>query len=309
MECNAFSLALNAEGGVPDWVQLTPPGPQLAGRDGRTWSMDNPEAVIAACRDTRGGSIEIPLDFEHATHVKGARGERADAAGWVRDMAVRGGAIWGRVEWNQAGRDAVASRGYRFISPSIDFDKMTGAVRRIVSAGLTNLPNFTMPALNRPQEQPALDPEILKALCLAPDAGLADVLAAIAALTSAEITAANRAQLPDPARFVPIEAVRELMEERALNRAAASEEVANARVQSAMDAGYLTPGMRDWAVALCRADPASFDTFVKTATPSYAKLFEPAPRLSLNRERRQSARSAEEAAVFSQLGLDANTGS
>lgn len=93
------------------------------------------------------------------------------------------------------------------------------------------------------------------------------------------------------------------MEERAQNRAVASEEVAAARVDAAMRDGYLTPGMRDWAVALCRTDPASFDSFVKGATPAYAHLFAPSKRPHLSGGAGQSALSAEEADVFRQLGL------
>lgn len=124
-----------------------------------------------------------------------------------------------------------------------------------------------------------------------------------AADEAAILTAINSAQAPDPARFVPIEAVRELMAERAQFKATASEEIASARVSEATAAGYLTPAMHDWAVALCRSDPASFDSFIQAATPTYSHLFDRAQRPALNGARAQSAASAEEAAVFAQLGL------
>ena len=66
--------------------------------------------------------------------------------------------------------------------------------------------------------------------------------------------------------------------------------------------------MRDWAVSLCSADPASFDSFVSSATPAYAHLFERNTRPALNAETHKRVSSTEEAAVFAQLGLDPSGG-
>ncbi|MCB1397265.1 MAG: hypothetical protein KDJ98_15155 [Rhodobacteraceae bacterium] len=255
----ALPLALNSEGasGAPDWVQLTPAGPHLPGIDGRAWMMADPEAVIAACRAVRAGEIEIPVDFEHATQVKGAKGEPAPAVGWIRDLDVRNGAIWGRVEWTETGREAVASRAYRFLSPTFNFDRLTGAMRRIVSAGLTNVPNFTMPAMNRSQEEIPMDAEVLKALGLAPDAGPAAAVSAINALKSAEATAVNRAETPDPDKWVP-----KADYELATNRVTALEADVKARaeaeivaeVDAAVAAGKVAPSSKDYHLASCRAE-------------------------------------------------------
>lgn len=244
--------------GVPEWIQLTPAGPQLTGMDGRVWTMADAAAVIATCRAARGG-IDIPVDFEHATHVKGARGERADAAGWVRDLDVRDGAIWGRVEWNDAGRESVASRGYRFISPGFDFHKVTGAVRRIVSAGLTNLPNFTMPALNRegePQETD-MDAAVLQALGLKPDASAADAVIAITTLKRENETALNRAASPDPEKFVPradYELATNRVSELETQVKAAQDAEIEAEVAAAVEAGKIAPASRDYHLATCRTE-------------------------------------------------------
>lgn len=261
---STLPLALNSEGGAdapaaaPDWVQLTPPGPALPGIDGRSWSMPAPETVIAACRAARAGSIEIPVDFEHASHVKGERGERADAIGWVRDLEVRAGALWGRVEWLATGREAVTSRAYRFLSPGFHFRPGTREVSRLVSVGLTNVPNFSLPALNRSQQETTtVDPDVLKALGLAPDAGPAAALAAITALKSAEQTALNRAASPDPDKFVP-----RADYELATNRVTALEAEAktraeaeiNAAVDAAVEAGKVAPSSKEFHLAACRAE-------------------------------------------------------
>lgn len=268
-------IALNradAEGGaVPEWIQLTPKAPRLEGIDGRIWTMSSPEAIIATCRNMRSG-VEIPVDFEHATHVKGARGERADAAGWIRELENRDGAIWGRVEWNDSGREALATRGYRFISPGFDFHKLTGAVRRIVSAGLTNVPNFTMPALNRTgeNEETEMDAAVLQALGLKPDASAADAVVAITRLRTDADTALNRAANPDPAQFVPradyelaTNRVTELEAEVTTHR----EAEITAAVDAAVEAGKIAPASRDYHLAVCRAEGGleQFQSFIGTA--------------------------------------------
>jgi phage I-like protein len=254
----ALNRADAEQDGVPEWIQLTPEGPRLPGNDGRVWTMADAEAVIATCRAARG-SIEIPVDFEHATHVKGARGERADAAGWVRELDARGGAIWGRVEWNDAGREAIASRGYRFISPGFEFHKVTGAVRRIVSAGLTNLPNFTMPALNREGEleETEMDAAVLKALGLNSEASAADAVVAITTLKRDAETALNRAASPDPAQFVP-RADYDIATNRVSDLEKQVAEARNAEIEAeidaAVEAGKIAPSSRDYHLAVCRSE-------------------------------------------------------
>ena len=174
----------------------------------------------------------------------------------------------------------------------------------MLGASLVHRPNLQLKALAREETKPMDTPTDT-----APTDSLAKIATALGLDASADegaiLTAINRTQAaPDPARFVPIEAVRDLMTERAMNRATASEEVATARVDAAMRDGYLTPGMRDWAVASCSADPASFDSFVQSATPAYAHLFATPKRSPLSGGNRQSASNAEEADVFRQLGLN-----
>jgi len=301
---SALPLALNSEGAAdaPDWVQLTPPGPMLPGIDGRAWTMADPSSVIAACRAARAGSIEIPVDFEHASHVKGEKGERADAIGWVRDLEVREGALWGRVEWLATGREAVASRAYRFVSPGFHFRPGSREVSRLVSVGLTNVPNFSMPALNRSQEILPMDADVLKALGLAPDAGPAAALAAINALKTAEQTALNRAAQPDPEKFVPRAdhdlALNRLSTLEADAKAARETEIA-AAVDAAVEAGKIAPASKEYHLASCRAE-GGLDRFraLVQASPVIA-----APAPAKADPATPAALSADELAVCRQLGM------
>lgn len=263
-----------------------------------------PGMVITAEEASRLLTEALRRRYEPAVaRAKGAKGERADAVGWIRDLDVRDGAIWGRVEWTETGREAVASRAYRFLSPTFNFDRLTGAMRRIVSAGLTNVPNFTMPAMNRSQEEIPMDPEVLKALGLPPDAGPAAAVSAINALKSAEATALNRAQNPDPEQFVP-RADYELvtnrvsaLEAEAMTRTEA--EIA-AAVDAAVAAGKVAPVSKDYHLASCRAEGglARFQALVEVSPPIAG-----GSKPKADRAPGKAALTADELAVCRQMGM------
>ncbi len=253
-------LALcSEEGGAPDWVQLTPKGPRLPSRDGREWQLPDPDAVVRAYTASVAAGIEAPVDFEHATHIKGEVGERADAVGWVREIANRDGALWGRIDWTDTGRAAVVSRGYRYLSPGFFFNPATRVIARLVSVGLTNVPNFVLPALNReiPNLETDMDPAVLQALGLTATATAADAVLAINTLKSAEQLALNRAATPDPEKFVP-RADHQLALDRITTFEAAektrADEAAVAAVDAAIAGGKIAPASRDYHLATCRAD-------------------------------------------------------
>ncbi|MBF9049893.1 hypothetical protein GTA62_13030 [Roseobacter sp. HKCCD9010] len=265
-----IALALNASGdAVPDWIQLTPAGPDIEGRDGRKWVLPNPEEVVAAFKRN---AADLPVDFEHATQVKGPKGEAAPAIGWIKDLEVRSGAIWGRVEWNEVGRQAIASKGYRYISPVFTFKKAAGDILKMLSAGLTNQPNLQLAALNTEgdQEEPAMNKAILEALGLSEGASETDALTAINKLKSDEATARNRAENPDASKFVP-----RADHDLALNRIKKFEdaeveredEAINTAVDAAIEAGKIAPASRDYHVAACR-DEGGLERFQKMVEAS-----------------------------------------
>lgn len=97
-------LALNFESGTaPEWIQLTPPGHLIRGRDGREWRMPDPHAVVGRFDPAK----EPQIDLEHSSQLLAPNGMPAPAVGWIKQIEVRDGAIWGRVEWNADGAAAV----------------------------------------------------------------------------------------------------------------------------------------------------------------------------------------------------------
>lgn len=253
-------LALNAAGGVPDWIQLTPAGPDVVGRDGRSWRLSDPAAVVAR---TAAEAQPIVVDIDHASETRPA-GEPAPAQGWIEAVEVRDGALWGRVSWTVAGRALMAAEAYRYVSPTFLFDKTTREIVRLTSAALVHRPNLQLQALNsqddETEETVQMDKAICEALGLAANATPADAVVAITALKAEQETALNAAAHPDPERFVPradhdlalnritaFEADEKARQETAINAAV------DAAVDAAVAAGKIAPASKEYHVATCKA--------------------------------------------------------
>ena len=148
--------------GAPDWVELIPAG-EFTPRDGRQpWVNDDPDAVIAATRDL---AMDLPIDYDHQIDLAPENGRPAPAAGWIKELAVRAGAIWGRVEWTERARAMLAAKEYRFLSPVFTHTVEDRTVLQIWRAALTNNPALHLTALTT-MEVSAMDPKLKKVLDL-----------------------------------------------------------------------------------------------------------------------------------------------
>lgn len=252
--------------GAPEWIHLLPQGPELSGRDGRAWRLDDPHAVVAATR------LPLAVTYDHA----GFFGREAPAAGWIEALEVRADGVWGRVEWTADGRAAVEGKAYRFVSPEFVHD--ADPPRRIgalLGAGLTNSPNLDLAAAasRRPggaaqsKEKASVTPAILSALGLEAEAGEADALAAVEALRGAAekgkaaAAASAAGQQPDLARYVPradydaaCARLRKAEAALAAQHAAAAEEAVETAVEEALAAGKIVPATADYHRAQCRLE-------------------------------------------------------
>ncbi len=281
-------LALNFElgGQVPEEIELIPPGETLTGRDGRVFYNPDPVAVVDAMNQ-RG--LDLVIDFEHAQELKAPQGEKAPAAGWASGFYARGDrSVWAKVAWTPAGREAIANREYRYLSPVLLLDRATMAIKALASVGLVNKPNLNNTALNREhninqQTEETIMKDLLKRLGLAEDATEEQALNALGKLQGDLQTALNQQQTPSLEKFVP-----RADYDQALTRAANAEQQLadaakaeletqiNSEVEAALKAGKITPATKDYHVAMCRqggldefrkfvaaapvvGDPASFD--------------------------------------------------
>lgn len=182
---------------------------------------------------------------------------------------------------------------------------------RLKGAGLVHEPNLHLKALAS-QEAPMLDPKnpnpetslrspliarLAKVLNLAPDAPEEEALDALEAwLTEKEAK-------PDPKKFVPVEAVQQMLQERHLEKSVMAEGQAQQKVNDAIRKGYFPPALRDWAIALCREDAGSFDAFLSGASPAYAHLSQELISGTAPGTQRPAALNEAEAAICAQLGL------
>ncbi|ELB2040587.1 peptidase [Vibrio parahaemolyticus] len=253
------------------WLPMIPAG-EAVGRDGRTWKNSNPDNIVAAF------DAHLPFDLEHATEIRAQEGKEADAAGWIIALENRDGEIWAQVEWNYLGRYKITDKLYKYYSPAFNYNK-DGVITSMSSAGLTNKPNFHVPALNRQEEDTMkLSKLICDALGLGEDATEQQAVTAINSLQSEKEVALNRANQPDLDKFVP-KGTYEVALNRATTAEAALAEIdqqnVDALVQSAIDAGKVAPADKEMYVGLCSSEKGR---------EQFEKFVEGAPQIATNRK-------------------------
>ena len=221
-------------GTAPEWVHLFPLG-KMDGRDGRKFTLSDPHNLVALFN---AGGVDLPIDYEHQSDKPSAG--PIPAAGWVKELRVESDGLWGRVEWTATASQMIAGKEYRYISPSF-LHRKDGEVVRIKGAGLVHKPNLYLTALaseetnmtDQNQNDAALFPKIAELLNLPADTDMNTLIAALQKALSA---------IPDPAKYVPIEAVAEIMKDRNVQSANMSEMAVQQKVDSALRDGYITPG-------------------------------------------------------------------
>ena len=273
---------------------------RFAARDGRRFELSEPEAVIAAFEQS---GIDLPVDYEHQSEsAADTRSGPAPAAGWIKELKAKADGLWGRVEWTARARALIRNREYRFLSPALLVTKNERRVIRLKGAGLVHAPALHLTALaHQEDDMDDFTERLAETLGLEPDAGPEAILAEAERLKT-ELATAARAE-PDPRRYMPVTAVQELLKDRAETRTAMSETRAAEKVEGAIRRGIITPGMRDWAKALCLRDEGSFDAFVASTPATFAHLTEQAVPAGPPPREGGAVQSDAEAAICAQLGL------
>lgn len=266
----------------PAWIHLLPAG-QIATVDGRgPYRVAGADALIAA--SLNGADVRLPIDENHAIDLLAPQGHAAPARGWIVAMQSRADGIWGQVEWTDVGRQLVADRAYRHISPVISH-RADGTVTGVLRASLVNRPNLRgLAALH--QQDPSMDfiTQMRKALGLPETADEAAVIAATTALSTQVSTHAAQLApiakavglqegaegaavlqavqtLADPAKTVPATAVVALQAEITTLKTDRAREKAEAVVEAAIKAGKIAQPavMRDHYIARHMADPVAVE--------------------------------------------------
>lgn len=209
--CHASVLtAGDASSATGTWIQLMPAGSFMA-RDGRgPWVAGDQAAMTAIVERTRQyhGATDIVVDYDHQSvfGVKDGVGATAKAAGWIKELQVRGDGIWGRVEWTASAAAAIKAGEYRYLSPVIPHRKADGQIILILNAALTNSPALELATVAASALFPKETDEgndmdkILTALGLPAGSDETAVLSAIHALLTSSTAMARAAGLTDKAK-------------------------------------------------------------------------------------------------------------
>lgn len=271
-------------------VLLFPMG-AVTTRDGRNYRLDDlahANRVIAASV-AYAGRRQIPCDYDHQLVYgvgKGAGGQ-APAAGWIDPASLTADAqgIWATVTWTETAAARLAAREYRYVSPSFHAGP-DGRLSKILYLSLVNdhaIDELPAVASVTNPENPEMD-KIALALGLPADATMEAILAAIAktgqppaamataasalglaadATLETVLTAAAAAATatPDPAKFVPVDALTAANARLNALEAAHQERIITAAVES----GKITPALRPWATDLLKKDEAAFNAYLASA--------------------------------------------
>lgn len=174
--------------GPPEWVQLLPNG-KFSPPGKKAFLVDaKARSLIMANWATR--TNDAVLDYEHQTLT----GQKAPAAGWIKDLSDKGdgetGGIWGKVDWTDTAKAHLAAREYRYLSPVIMISKSDGRAVEFVNAALTNMPAIDgmVPVVNKEGAGSPEEEEDVMLEWLRKSLGLSDTA------TEAEVQAACKAK-------------------------------------------------------------------------------------------------------------------
>ena len=276
----ALAAELPSGAEPPREILLVPAGEvRMRPHDGREpFHNPDPAAVVAASRELR---LDLPIDYEHQMDRSKENGQPAPAAGWIKQLFERAGAVWGEVEWTERATAMIAAKEYRFISPVFLHDKAR-TVKAVLGAALTNDPAMFMQALARASASTTegrMDPKELRAaLCLPAEATDEQVIAAAKAAAAAatglkavakaaglaetatadevetKVKATASARQPDPEAYVPRAEFDRVSQRLNTVETERAEERATAAVDAAVTAGKIAPAQRDWAGDYAAAD-------------------------------------------------------
>lgn len=159
-------VQLRAEAAKPVWIQVAKPG-QFRGHAAGPFELNETifNEIIRNFKAT--ANQRIPIDFEHASEQPATQGsiptDGAPAQGWILDLKIEDGNLWGLVTWGEKARDYIRSGQYRYFSPAIRFaakDRVTGERigARMTSGAICNQPflDGMKPLLATDQEELAL---------------------------------------------------------------------------------------------------------------------------------------------------------
>lgn len=274
---------------APTEFRLMPAGYSKA-KDGRPhnlpngWLM-NEAAAKKVIANLKSQQDDLLVDYEHQTLYAESNGQPAPAAAWFNQLEWRDDGLYVTgAQWTDAAKTAIEAREYRYISPVMAYDKKTGEVNSIVMASLVNYPaidgltDLAAAHFNfyQSQEESIVDEELLELLGLDKASTQEQVNLAVTALKTesaksgaleteiATLKADTGNNNPDPAKFVPIEAVEVLKQEFVTLSNQVNKKESEDLVTEALKDGRLLAAQKEWAESL---DVVALKDYLKAAQP------------------------------------------
>ncbi len=305
-----LALAASGEGrAAPEWIMLLPAG-RIKTTDGRVFRNEAPDALVD---EFRRDGLDLPIDINHRSEVA-APGEDAPAVGWIKDLQVRDGQLWARVEWTPRGEQLLAAREYRYISPAF-WHAEDGLVLKVLSAALLTQPAIPMPALAaRQKSHDATDKETgmnRNALCkLLGLSGDADDTAITAAIEDLKAQKAMAGRITDPDKWVPRADYDQVRAElAAAQKTVAGIKVAELKaaaerlVENGVKEGKIAPASRDFWLGLASQDAGGLEK-VRAFLASAPQIAPPGASLTgADADAGRKALTAAEKKVAAALGI------
>lgn len=122
--------------GVPEVIRVLPKG-HVSSTKG-DFEVDDRD-IAGIIRQFKARRLDLVIDYEHQT----LNDVQAPAAGWIKDLYPGEDALMARVEWTKKGREYIANKEYRYLSPVVLVKKADQHAAVFHSAALTNTPAIT----------------------------------------------------------------------------------------------------------------------------------------------------------------------
>ena len=122
--------------GVPEVIRVLPKG-HVSSTKG-DFEVDDRD-IAGIIRQFKARRLDLVIDYEHQT----LSDVQAPAAGWIKDLYPGEDALMARVEWTPKGREYIANKEYRYLSPVVLVRKADQHAAVFHSAALTNTPAIT----------------------------------------------------------------------------------------------------------------------------------------------------------------------
>ena len=122
--------------GVPEVIRVLPKG-HVSSTKG-DFEVDDRD-IAGIIQQFKARRLDLVIDYEHQT----LSDVQAPAAGWIKDLYPGEDALMARVEWTKKGREYIANKEYRYLSPVVLVKKADQHAAVFHSAALTNTPAIT----------------------------------------------------------------------------------------------------------------------------------------------------------------------